>query len=308
MRVPFRRLVVFFAITGVVVSLYTIKQMSLFDLSSTSSFTGLNLCQSIGIPGVGEKEHTAPVQEPSSDKPRVLSRVRKANGAINFNNEYYLTLNHEFEQEYRSQVLQSSPLFLAKSYLTNLEIYLLPSSQYTPNIIVDRLPQRSAYDYVFSFPVLPVLLTMAFLFWLARTNKSSLPGAIGLFLPVAFIVFFCIAFDRGENMRFKFFIEPVLFVFLAAQAYAAGTPTIRKVLTKASRLRMNSKLRTKHFSIKGIDRMRNYNKPLVFENVTEQQDLPAGDFSSWLCHTRRALLVEDGTDVDCGECAVERFS
>lgn len=36
--------------------------------------------------------------------------------------------------------------------------------------------------------------------------------------------------------------------------------------------------------------------------VAEQQDLPAGDFSSWLRHTRNALLIETGTDVDCGEC------
>ncbi len=36
--------------------------------------------------------------------------------------------------------------------------------------------------------------------------------------------------------------------------------------------------------------------------MAEQQDLPAGNFSSWLRHTRNALLVENGTDVACGEC------
>jgi uncharacterized protein len=40
----------------------------------------------------------------------------------------------------------------------------------------------------------------------------------------------------------------------------------------------------------------------IFGKVTVRQDLPAGDFSSWLCHTRRTLLDETGTDVDCGEC------
>jgi uncharacterized protein len=38
------------------------------------------------------------------------------------------------------------------------------------------------------------------------------------------------------------------------------------------------------------------------ETVNEQQDLPAGDFSSWLRHARNALLDGSGTTVACGEC------
>lgn len=48
--------------------------------------------------------------------------------------------------------------------------------------------------------------------------------------------------------------------------------------------------------------MRNDAELYSVENMKEQQDLPAGDFSSWLRHTRRALLVEGGTTVDCGAC------
>lgn len=36
--------------------------------------------------------------------------------------------------------------------------------------------------------------------------------------------------------------------------------------------------------------------------MTEPHVLPAGDFSSWLRHARHALLVDDGTLVECGEC------
>lgn len=36
--------------------------------------------------------------------------------------------------------------------------------------------------------------------------------------------------------------------------------------------------------------------------VKRPRDLPAGDFSSWLCHARDALLTDGGTDVACGEC------
>jgi len=38
------------------------------------------------------------------------------------------------------------------------------------------------------------------------------------------------------------------------------------------------------------------------ENVAEQCDLQAGDFSSWLCSTRSALITEGGAYVDCGDC------
>ncbi len=36
--------------------------------------------------------------------------------------------------------------------------------------------------------------------------------------------------------------------------------------------------------------------------MTEQQDLPAGRFSSWLRRTRSAQIKENGVDVPCGEC------
>ena len=53
-------------------------------------------------------------------------------------------------------------------------------------------------------------------------HKSDFSRTLGFCLPALFIISLCSVFDRGENMRFKFFVEPVLFVFLAAQAYAAG--------------------------------------------------------------------------------------
>lgn len=36
--------------------------------------------------------------------------------------------------------------------------------------------------------------------------------------------------------------------------------------------------------------------------MTEQQYLPAGRFSSWLCRTRSAQVKENGVDVPCGDC------
>jgi uncharacterized protein len=36
--------------------------------------------------------------------------------------------------------------------------------------------------------------------------------------------------------------------------------------------------------------------------MTERQDLPTGDFSTWLQRTRASLLDDSGADVPCGEC------
>src|SRR4051812_18756771 len=44
-------------------------------------------------------------------------------------------------------------------------------------------------------------------------------------------------------------------------------------------------------------------KRLAIENTSEQTERPAGEFSSWLRHTRRALHLKTvGADVPCGEC------
>ena len=208
--------------------------MFLFQLSSTSSFTGLNLCRSIGYNDAWDKytKESIPVEEAISKKAKVLTRIIKADGNINFNNEHYLVVNRQLLQEYRKIVIQSSPLILLRSCVKNLRIYLSPSSRYTKHVIVDRLIWRSAYDHIFSFPVLPPLLTMAFLFWMTRKNRSPLPNTIGFCLPVVFIVFLCVAFERGENMRFKFFVEPVLFIFLCTQFYGVGKLVLQKVLKR----------------------------------------------------------------------------
>ncbi len=224
MRFPLRRLAVFIVISGVVVGFYTVKQYLQFHLASTSSFTGLNLCNSIGH-RVDYFDYALRFPHDGaagSGKPKVLTRIRKFTGGVNFNNEYYLAVNHELMQLYRRQLLSTPVLQLAKSYLYNLKIYFRPSSRYADNVIVDRLPWRSVYDYVFSFPVLAVLLVAGVILWLLRENRGAYSGTAGFVLPAVSIAFLSIVFEQGENMRFKFFLEPVLFVFLCLQCHNAG--------------------------------------------------------------------------------------
>jgi hypothetical protein len=62
-------------------------------------------------------------------------------------------------------------------------------------------------------------LTLSGCFWLVTHTKENLPKAVGLVLPVLFIFLVCILYEKPENMRYKYFIEPVLFAFIFSQGY-----------------------------------------------------------------------------------------
>ena len=241
LKFPKRKLITFLAITGVVIGLYTVKQVSLFDLSSTSAFSGLNLCHSIGCKDATEAYDKASLQLQQqavpAGLPNVLTRVTKIDGSANLNNPYFLSVNRSLEEQYRTQLLAMlhSPGELLQNYSINLRVYLAPSSHYiSDNLIVDRLPWRAVYDFIFSAPVLPLLLAAVTLFWIFHMHKSNFSRTLGFCLPALFIISLCIVCDRGENMRFKFFVEPVLFVFLASQAYAAGKKLLKRIKPRAA--------------------------------------------------------------------------
>ena len=105
MRYPFRKMVLFICITGLIVGLYTTKQMYLFHLTS-NSFTGFNLCNSIGI-GVNYASYAEladPLQIPDPEKPKAITRLKKIDGSINYNNELYL-----LQSETAAGLLQYDP-------------------------------------------------------------------------------------------------------------------------------------------------------------------------------------------------------
>lgn len=53
--------------------------------------------------------------------------------------------------------------------------------------------------------------------------------------------------------------------------------------------------------LKGADLITKVNMQ-TSEDMTEQEEAPAGRFSSWLRSTRATLLKENGAEVNCGEC------
>jgi hypothetical protein len=222
-----RRAVAIFALScACVMGLYTAKQVALFNLMSTSSFVGLNLVNSIGDNRIADYFRAVETFEPEPEAnpplPGVLARRVKFDGTPNFNNIGYLKVNSELTGEFKESLKAMSLPALIRSYLRNLRIYFKPSSDYAPHVIVDHLPWRALYDRVFSFPILNGLLALAGMFWFLRVGRQDYRAAAGLLLPGLFIFASSVLFEKGENMRFKFFLEPVLFLFMAFEFRAAA--------------------------------------------------------------------------------------
>jgi hypothetical protein len=225
---PRRSVALFILSCGAIVACFMLKQYLVFGTTSMSSFAGSSCLQSLGeVPEMGfSSQVETPLgpllsHVPWSDLPPALTRKTKIGGAHNFNHLADLANERELARRcWRRLTSQPLPTTL-RAWSTNLSIFLEPSSRYvTPHVIVDRLPWRTAYDWVFSGPRLVGLLLAALLVWVRRRSRAEIRAGVGLALPVLFVSAACVLFERDENMRYKFFVEPVLYVFLVSQATA----------------------------------------------------------------------------------------
>jgi hypothetical protein len=219
-------LAVYLALALILGGAYTLKQQAMFGIPWTSSFAGLNLSNSIGA-GMGTAKYATYLDDPNHPTriipgmPAVLADKTKLGGQPNFNNIDYLALNASLLHRFQLQLRRESITDLVRAYAENAAIYFRPSSTYSSgNVIVERLPWRRPYDILFSAPVLPVLLTAACIIWVVRlARQGKVVHNVALFLPAAYVLLASVLGDRGENMRFKFFLEPVMYVFLVTQFY-----------------------------------------------------------------------------------------
>lgn len=239
-QAPRRSVLVFAVSAGAVVGSFMLKQYLVFGTTSTSSFAGSSCLQALGtVPEMGFSSsvdtHLGPLLSGVSegDLPRALTRESKIGGAHNFNHLADLANERDLARRCVER-LTSDPLrSTLGAWATNLAIFFQPSSRYvTPHVIVDRLPWRAAYDWAFSGVRLALLLGTAGLLWIRRRSRPEILRGLGLALPVLFVAAACVMFERDENMRYKFFVEPVLYVFLVAQGAAVtrgrrprGAPT-----------------------------------------------------------------------------------
>jgi hypothetical protein len=207
---------------ALVTALFVAKQYALFGLTITSSFGPDSFCKGLSSYCQG----TTPVPLPSLPAPGaagVLRRTEKLGGEYNYNQLAFLKRSFAQMAEYRALLRATPPRRLAELMAHNVALWLRPSSRHSAHTLVDALPWRGAFDFAFSGGALVALLVAAALGWAWRTKRT--PGAwrrgLGLALPCAYFAAVSIAFESGENMRYKFFVEPVLLVFLWGEACAA---------------------------------------------------------------------------------------
>jgi hypothetical protein len=191
--------------------------------------------------------------EPNYTDIAVLSQRRKSNSPTpNFNNECYLPIYAAYQKQALAFIAED-PVAFAGSKLTAAQIMLMPSSDY-PLFLNKNRSKIATYDSLYSTVVLgtflspetiyrpeglgpefrkhiPLSLTIAFGFivtcvagiWAAlrwrrdgvTTTRATL-AAISLLTVFVFAV--GTAFEIGENERFRYMVEPIMFVLLARVA------------------------------------------------------------------------------------------
>jgi hypothetical protein len=163
--------------------------------------------------------------------PRVLGRTQKISGTINYNNYQYLRYNKRLTNKTVQFLKKFRIHYMANNTMENLTIYFKPSSQYTtPHVIVDRLPWRNLYDRLFSAPFQPIFLITAGIISITKfLNRKKLAAAIAMLLPAFYIFSLCVLFEKGENNRYKLFLEPVYYVFILSQFYALYQWIVSKI-------------------------------------------------------------------------------
>jgi hypothetical protein len=219
LRIDRRRALSAFLPFALVVGLFTLKQYTLFGLTVTSSFGPDSFCKGLSAYCQGTTPVDLP-RLPSLAAASDLRRIRKLNGEYNWNQLAFLERSFSQMEEYKA-LLRKTPLKkLIGLVLHTSTFWLLPSSRHSPHLLVDALPWRSAYDFVFSgFRLLLLLAGATALFLLGEGSFwAKVRVGLGLALPVLYVVAVTTVFESGENMRYKFFVEPVLFVLIFTQA------------------------------------------------------------------------------------------
>ena len=146
--------------------------------------------------------------------------MAKVNDEYNYNQLAFLKRSFSQMEEYKARLRGLTPTEIARRLLPNLSKWLMPSSRHSAHVLADALPWRGPFDRLMSGWVLVALLLTAVSAWLVSSwpDRPALRAGLGLALPALYVVAVSVAFESNENMRYKFFVEPVLIVLLVSQA------------------------------------------------------------------------------------------
>ena len=206
-----------------VIFLYCGKQYLLFNTLSTTTYGGYHKTGIIWYqPDRGEIQRY--VDRIQAKYPEGAKRIRDRN-----NNEttwqHNLAYNAIFSNKVKEDFLFSLGQ-IAKSFIYNFYHYWQPSSRCGASVITPRILWRNAYDWVFSFWRLWLLLLISLVVWFIsaeKRNSQRIYRFLGHSVLVGYILMIthlCNRLDWTEAGRLKFFLEPVFFVFIISQLTA----------------------------------------------------------------------------------------
>lgn len=225
-KVSLRRLVIFSALSFVLVFPYVIKQYALFGTTSSTTFAGYHKCGILWY-------------QPSQDEINGIKASlrfkypQKAviySGGDRYNTRDQCLDNLAYTEAFRRQ-LKSDPRGsfkqVLRSFKANFKVYWEASSLYGNNIYVGGLFWTKRYNSIFSRYAFTGLLIFAFLIWAYFNVKrkgwpSRISGHIGLFIPAAYIFLNSNLSNRCywiEANRLKFYLEPVFYIFITSQIF-----------------------------------------------------------------------------------------
>jgi hypothetical protein len=195
-----------------------VKQWVSFRMVTTSSFFGRNACSSLGL-AYEEPAVPAPeIQVTAASHARTLTRFRKPSGHINYNQVEWLGRARQEERLYWTAVRNSTWTELLAVWALNARIFIEPCSSYARSSVTAALPWRPAYDWLFSRVPLLLLCLLSCGLWLWRAPRRVLLQRAVLALPILYVVCVSILFERKDGMRYRYLIEPVLYVLVVASA------------------------------------------------------------------------------------------
>ncbi len=207
---------------ALVVAVFMLKQYVLFGVTMTSTFGPRSFC--MGLSAYCEGNTPVPLPDlPPPGAASVLRRVDKLNGEYNWNQLAFLKRSFSQMEEYKQLLRQTSPSTLIRLIGHTTTHWLRPSSRHSPHVLVDALPWREIHDSAMSGWPLVVLLFSAsgFALFGPGMSWSSRRQALGLALPTLYVMVVTNLFESGENMRYKFFVETLIWVFFWTQAVSA---------------------------------------------------------------------------------------
>jgi hypothetical protein len=233
---------IFFSSIGIsilIISLFITKQYILFNTTLTTTLNaGTHLCGMVWHnPTKNEINKANKILEFNYPKDsKKLSAKYKYGSKKYGNNEKsfkqnlifsHICKNYFFEQPIKS--LSN----ISKNFILSFTKFMRPSSSYRSNVIVDNLPWRYYYDFVFGKLFFLILIIISFFVWclnkiIHKHDKKDILYSISIVIPILY--FILIANIGGvhigeypsiwiETQRLKFIIEPILYIFIFVQLY-----------------------------------------------------------------------------------------